>query len=335
MASPITSLANFGRHLDTNGKIIRSDDLAVGVPREETYYNSGSGSDVQVIINHTVGSKDQILAQDDGSNGINASGTVAAAAPAGFSLGQKRPALTHIPAPNPIRQHLESAQNTSIEPLNSLGTYRGRVVGLVTSIQQTNFDVESNQCRLDARITNLESTRHIVQNNEISVFTINSPVAHTQEKTVLVPQRNQHPTTNKIYLDNDTAEARKILNEMQISQQEIKYATMETHFKTQLAFALAQKEESQRAAASLQYIAGAALDEAKQCRAELAALKEHMYTAHVVLLKEVAAMIHNLKKEVDSLKDDHEELAANALVAPRPAPPEASCTSDEPQPSGE
>lgn len=316
LASVLPSLAHFGR---------RCVDSPTTTARE-SYHNSGSGSLDQVINNTMIGLQEQIDVHGDGNIEINASATPTAITTGTepVPLGVKRPALTHISAPDPIRQHLEATQDTSFENLNSAGAHRARLVALLTYIHQHSGDMES---RLNARITQLENTRHIVQNNEIAVIKVNPTVVDLKEKNTLLAKCNQHPNKNNSNVADDAADARESASEMQFSQLQIRYATMETNFETQLEFALAQKEESQRSVSILKSVAGAALEEAKQCREELAAAKVQMRSAHVALLTEVASLVYYLKEEVGILKDERVAVAAQALVAARPAPPQVSSTS--------
>jgi hypothetical protein len=304
------------------------------LPRE-TYPNSGIESHDQVIMNSLTGLEEQVQAQGDEMNEILTSAAPSTAT-APISLGKKRPALAHLPAPDPIRQHLDTVTDTSFEDLNSSSAHRARLIAILSYIHQYSNEME---LRINARVSNLENSRNIVQKNEIAVITINPTMADLNEHQKEVPNcKEKTPkrskTTNKIDKNNnqgddDTVDALHSLREMQYSQLEIRYATMETHFKTHLAFALAQKEESQRSAASLQSIANAAMEQAKQCRDEVAAVKAQMRTAHVALLQKVATIVQNLKHEVDSLKDDNDALAAQAIIASRQAPPEVSSTSGD------
>lgn len=274
---------------------------------------------------------DQISDQSDGNGDFlapNFAPSAVTAATAPNSGGQKRPALAQLPAPDASRQHLESPEDTFIENLNSAAAHRARLVALLTFISQHSAALEE---RLNARITSLENTQHTVQNTEIAVITV-TPTVNTLSENTLAEKCNQNPNTNKNNVpaaEDDTTDALNSLREMQFSQLEIRYAAMETHFKTRVTVALREKEEAQRSAACLHSIASAAMQQAQECQDELDAVKAQMHSAHVSLLEEVASIVKHLQNEVDSLKEDHAALAAQVIVAAPPAAPEESSTSDD------
>ena len=325
LASPVPCLDYFGP---------RSVD---GTTPRETCRNYSTDLKNDLIINETMVEEDANNIPGDGTAAkIAAPGPTAdATAPTQKSPGKKRPALAPPPSPAPIRQHLEATHDDSSHDLNSLAAHRARLIALLTYIHKYSGDMEK---RLDARISHIELTQPIVQTNEISVITINPSVGNAKKKT-MATQYTENPANNHQLggsrsnqnntssgSDDDTADALESLREMQVSQMEIKYATMETRYKTKIAFAHAQYQESQRSVACFQSVAAAAFEQASKCQDELAAVKAQMRTAHVTLLQEVATIVHGFKNEVDSLK---EVLAAQAVAVPPPVPAEVSSTVEE------